>query len=158
MCSFAAHANQTAQIAILDEPRQYATSEPWRDLGRPFDASSVCSENRSKTAATIAEALGPNVRAIAVHSYLKPGWPDLSVVADYVHRILAGLPEAGHLARSVIWSEVVFPEIVGSVEFANGPSSRIEFGNGYAHVEDESGCQWWARYLGGDRSKWIVRK
>jgi hypothetical protein len=43
-----------------------------------------------------------------------------------------------------------------SVEVADG-QRPLQIANGYAHVRDGSGCEWWARYLDPDRSKWVVR-
>lgn len=77
---------------------------------------------------------------------------------EYIHRIIAGQPEGRELLRHSNWAERRLVEIEGAVEFASGRQSRIEFANGYAHVEDDSGCEWWSRYLGPDRSKWIVRE
>ena len=48
-------------------------------------------------------------------------------------------------------------EIFASVEFANGRRRPLQLANGYAHAQDASGCEWWGRYLGPDRSKWVVR-
>ena len=146
----------TDQIAIIDAPREYALSELSRDLGRSFGAPTPCSARRP--GATILEILGPNARAILVHRYDRPAWPDMAVVTEYLRRILAGLPEGGHLSSGVYWAEGRGVEISGSIEFRNGQRSQIEFANGYAHVEDESRCQWWGRYLGADRSRWIVRQ
>ena len=61
-------------------------------------------------------------------------------------------------SSSICWAEGKSVEILASVEFKSGQRTRIEFANGYAHFEDESGCEWWARYLGPDRSRWIVRE
>lgn len=144
----------TDQIAIIDAPREYPSSELSRDLGRSFESTTSCVVTRP--GATIHEILGPNARAILVHHYKKPAWPDMAVVTEYLHRILAGLPEGGGLSNHVHWAELKLVEISGSIEFRDGRRSRIEFANGYAHVEDESGCQWWGRYLGEDRSRWIV--
>jgi hypothetical protein len=147
---------QSKQIAIIDVSGESSASEPRRDIGRSFDQSSACSNRRP--ASTIREILGANVEAIAVHHYDKPTWPNMMVVTEYLHRVMDAHPEGGGLQSEVYWAEGRFAEIVASVEFTNGRKSRLEFANGYTHVEDGSGCQWWGRYLGPDRSKWIVRR
>ena len=111
-----------------------------------------------RPATTIREILGADVEAIRVHHYDKPTWPNMTVVTEYLHRIVDAHPEGDEMEDGCYWAEGRSVEIMGSVVFTNGQTSRIEFANGYAHVEDGSGCQWWARYLGGDRSKWIVRR
>ena len=146
----------TNQFAILNAPREYAASELSRQLGRSFETPGVCLERRS--GATILQILGPNARAISIHHYNKAAWPDMAVVTEYLHRILGALPEGEQPSSGVYWAEGKSVEILGTVEFTNGMETRIEFANGYAHFEDEFGCQWWARYLGPDRSRWIVRK
>lgn len=93
-----------------------------------------------------------------VHRYDEAAWSSITVVTRYTHRIIAGPPETRELLRNVHWAEMKLVETEGTVEFAIGRKSRIEFANGYAHVEDDSGCEWWGRYLGPDRSKWIVRE
>jgi hypothetical protein len=148
-------ASQTDQIAIIDVSGESAASGR-RDLGQPFDRSRPCPERRP--ARTIREILGADAKAILVHRYDKPAWPSMTVVTDYINRVLAGRPEGGELQAGVYWAEGRAVEIMGSVEFRSGQKSRIEFANGYAHVEDDSGCEWWGRYLGGDRSQWIVRR
>lgn len=143
-------------IEINDVSRDYAASEQRRNIGRPFDESTRCSGNRSATA--IRELMGADAKAIHVHRYDKAAWSSIAVVTEYIHRIFAGQPENRELLRHSYWAEGRLVEIEGAVEFATGRKSRIEFANGYAHVEDDSGCEWWGRYLGPDRSKWIVRE
>jgi hypothetical protein len=143
------------RIAINDVSRDYAASERRRDIGRPFDESTHCSETRSAT--TIRGLLGADAKAIHVDRYDKAAWSSIAVVTEYIHRIMAGQPEGSELLRNPYWAEGRLVEIEGAVEFASGRKSRIEFANGYAHVEDDSGCEWWGRYLGPDRSKWTVR-
>jgi len=75
----------------------------------------------------------------------------------YLQRIIAAQPEGRELLPYVYWAEGRRVEIEGVAEFAGGRRSRVEFANGYAHVQDESGCEWWGRYLGPDHSSWIVR-
>jgi hypothetical protein len=60
------------------------------------------------------------------------------------------------LSPHVYWAEFRQGEILASVEFAGGQRWPLELANGYAHVQDGSGCEWWARYLGPDRSRWVV--
>ena len=149
-------AGQIDRIEIIDVSRDYAASERRRDIGRPFDESKRCSGKRSAT--TIRELLGADLKAIHVDRYDKAAWSRITAVTDYIHRVLAGQPETRELLRNIHWAEGRLVEIEGSVEFASGRKSRIEFANGYAHVEDDAGCEWWGRYLGPDRSKWIVRE
>ena len=156
VCREPSRASQTDQIVIIDVSGESAAPERRRDLGQPFDRSRPCSERRP--ARTIREILGADAKAILVHRYDKPAWPSMTVVTEYIYRMLAGRPEGGELKAGVYWAEGRAVEIVGSVEFSSGQKSRIEFANGYAHVEDDSGCEWWGRYLGGDRSQWIVRR
>jgi hypothetical protein len=148
--------SQNKQVAIIDVSGESSASEPRRDIGRSFDQSGPCSQRRP--ASTIREILGANVETIAVHHYDKPTWPNMLVVMEYLHRVMDAQPEGGELQAQVYWAEGRLPEIFASVEFTNGRKSRIEFANGYAHIEDGSGCQWWGRYLGPDCSKWIVRR
>jgi hypothetical protein len=142
-------------IAIIDATRD-ASSELSRDLGRSFEEATPCSTRRS--GATILEILGSDATAILVHRYAKPPWPDMAVVKEYLRRILAAVPEGARLSSGPYWAEGRRAEISGSTEFRSGQRRRIEFANGYAHIEDQSGCQWWGRYLGPDRSHWIVRE
>ena len=146
----------TDQFPVIDAPREYGVSELSRDIGRSFETPTPCVVRSS--GATIRQILGPNARAISVHHYKKPAWPDMSVVRKYLHRILDGFPEGERASSGVYWAEGRRVEILASVEFGSGQRTRMEFANGYAHFEDESGCEWWARYLGPDRSRWIVRE
>jgi hypothetical protein len=145
----------TNRIEIVDVSRDYEVSAERRDIGRPFDESRRCSEKKVVT--RISELLGADVTAIHLQRYDKAAWSNRAVVTDYIHRIIAGQPETGELSPSVNWAEGRRVEIEAMVQFRSGRTSRIEFANGYAHVEDDSGCEWWGRYLGPDRSKWIVR-
>jgi hypothetical protein len=128
-----------------------------RDVGRPFEPTARCSGVRSQ-GATIAAILGPETKAFLVSQYDKAQWPDLDIVKDYLGRVLVAMPEGGTPSPHVIWAERVAVEISIAIEFRDGQRRRMEFGDGYAHFEDEAGCEWWARYLGGDRSKWTVRR
>ena len=152
----ASRTRQSKQIAVIDVSGESVASERRRDIGRSFDGSQPCSERSPAT--TIRGILGADVEAIRVHHYDKPTWPNITVVTEYLQRIMDAHPEGDELQGMCYWAEGRLVEIVGSVAFTNGRTSRIEFANGYAHVEDGSGCQWWARYLGGNRSKWIVRR
>lgn len=146
---------QVSRIEVVDASRDYSASEERRNIGRPFDPSRRCSEKRS--VGKIGELLGADAKAIHVQRYDKTAWSNIDVVTTYIRRIIAAEPETGELSPFSNWAEWTPVEIEGTVEFRSGRTSRIEFANGYAHVADASGCEWWARYLGGDRSKWIVR-
>ena len=139
-------ADQINRLEVIDVSRDYALSERRRDIGRPFDESTRCSGKRSAT--TIRELLGADAKTIHVHRYDKAAWSSIAIVTEYIHRIIAGPPETRELLRNVHWAEMKLVEIEGTVEFASGRKSRIEFANGYAHIEDDSGCEWWGRYLG----------
>jgi len=71
-------------------------------------------------------------------------------------RLLAAVPEGGAPSPGVYRAEMREGEIIASVEFADGRRAPFHLGNGYAHGQDSAGCEWWGRYLGPDRSKWIV--
>ena len=38
-----------------------------------------------------------------------------------------------------------------------GQPRPLRGANGYVHVQDTAGCEWWARDLGPDPSQWVVR-
>ena len=137
-------------IEILDEP---SASEKI-DLGRPF-GTPVCASGRSGK--TLLEALLPDARRILIHHYDRRDWRDLATVTGYVRRLLGAEPEGGMLSAGVYWAESRPAEILASVEFSTGQRRPLRLANGYAHVQDVSGCEWWGRYLGPDRSKWVVR-
>ena len=152
----ASQKGSTDRIAVIDAPRRYAEAELSRSLGREFEAPRTCSERGPGT--TVLEILGPDAKVIRIHHYDKKVWRNIAVVREFIRRVLIGRPEGGTPQSSVYWAEFMPVEVSGSVEFRSGQKRRIEFANGYAHFEDEAGCQWWARYLGGDRSTWVVRK
>ena len=152
----AAQSSGSAHIAIVDAPGTGVATALRRDLGRPFEPPRPCEIRQP--GGTVREVLGPSVRAILVHNYDRPAWRNMTVVGDYIRRVLDARPEAGDLQPNVYWAEGSRAEVVGSSEFSSGRLSRIEFANGYAHVEDAAGCQWWGRYLGGDRDAWVVRE
>jgi len=89
--------------------------------------------------------------------YDRRDWRDLATVTGYVRRLLGAEPEGGMLSRGVYWAESRPVEILASVEFSTGQRRPLQLANGYAHVQDGSGCEWWGRYLGPDRSQWVVR-
>jgi hypothetical protein len=140
-------------IEIIADLRPDTPAEVRRDLGRPFKATS-CSA--TKPGQTILEALGQDAIRIRIHRYDNE-WRDERVVKDYLQRVLNAVPEGGMLFSGVYWSEGRQPEIIASAEFSHGERRKMEFANGYAHVEDQRGCEWWGRYFGGDQSKWVVR-
>ena len=86
----------------------------------------------------------------------RSAWPDIEVVKGYIRRVLTAVPEGGAASPMPYWAEPVRTQIVASLEF-RGSSGLLELANGYAHLVDAAGCEWWARYLGEDRSRWIVR-
>ena len=138
-------------IEIVNDPQPFPSKESPRDLGRPFNSCSSAQPGR-----TILEVIGHDAKKILVHHYESAAWRDIGVVRDYIRRVFSAVPETGALMRSAVWSEMVRAEIISSIEFTNGQRRRLELANGYAHFEDFSGCEWWARYLGGDRTKWVV--
>jgi hypothetical protein len=151
----AAQKSSADRLAIVDATRKEVAAELTRDLGRPFEPQRRC-EVRQK-GATVREVLGGNAKAILVHRYDRPAWRNMTNVGDYIRRVLDARPE-GDLQPNVYWAEGARAEVAGAIEFITGQMGRIEFSNGYVHVEDSAGCQWWGRYLGGDRSGWVVRK
>jgi len=139
-------------IEIVNDPQPFVFGASPRDLGRPFNSCSP-----AQPARTILEVIGHDAKRVLVHHYESAAWRDIGVVRDYIRRVLSAVPETGALTRNVVWSETARVEISTSIEFTNGQRRRLELANGYAHFEDLSGCEWWARYLGGDRTKWVVR-
>ena len=139
-------------IEIVNDPQPFVFGASPRDLGRPFNSCSP-----GQPARTILEVIGHDAKKVLVHHYESAAWRDIGVVRDYIRRVFSAVPETGILMRSAVWSEMVRAEIISSIEFTNGQWRRLELANGYAHFEDFSGCEWWARYLGGDRTKWVVR-
>jgi hypothetical protein len=152
------------RIPVVYVPLVYAQSELYRDVSRPFERSKLCAGRTMESVTTdrrrpasIREILGGDATLIRVHYYEKPRWKNMALVTDYIDRILDAAPEAG-LIPGPMWSEGKVVEIIAEVEFASGKRSRFDLANGYVHIEDASGCAWYGRYLGGDRTKWTVRK
>ena len=141
-------------IEIVSAPKTYSAEELRRTLGRPFETTPCASPG--KAARTISEALGPDARRLLVHHY-EPAWHDIGIVRNYIRRLLDAVPETQQVIDHIHWAEGPTVEIIAFVEFQNGKRRPMEIGNGYAHFEDLGGCEWWARYLGGERSKWVVR-
>ena len=112
--------------------------------------------NGRASAAAFLAALGPDARRLLVHHY-EPAWHDIGIVRNYIRRLLDAVPETQQVIDHIHWAEGPPVEIIAFVEFQNGKRRPMEIGNGYAHFEDLGGCEWWARYLGGERSKWVVR-
>jgi hypothetical protein len=104
--------------------------------------------------ATIASGLGAELMPIVVDWYRKDDWRTFDTVKDYLERILVAPPEV--LDRIPWWANAPEVEIAASAEFKGGNKARMEFGNGYAHFQDRSGCEWWSRYLGA--SNWVIRR
>ena len=140
------------KIEIVNDPQPFVFGASPRDLGRPFNSCSP-----AQPARTILEVIGHDAKRVLVHHYESAAWRDIGLVRDYIRRVLSAVTETGALTRNVVWSETARVEISTSIEFTNGQRRRLELANGYAHFEDLSGCEWWARYLGGDRTKWVVR-
>jgi hypothetical protein len=133
----------SADIEILNDPRPSAPDRI--DLGRSFGPALCVSRQGGKM---ILEALIPEARRILIHRF------DSGRLA---WRLLSAEPEGGMLSAGVYWAELRPTEIFASVEFSNRQHRPLQLANGYAHFQDAGGCEWWARYLGPDRSKWVVR-
>jgi hypothetical protein len=144
----------SASVAIIDRPT--AERQPagiFAPLGT-YPTRRTCQpvETRSRS---MSEVLGPTLRTIIVEWYDQPRGIAFDAVKDYINRLLVASPENGP-QPGISWSNFVKLEILGVAEFEAGQPARIELGNGYARYEDASGCDWWARYLGPDSSKWTV--
>ena len=139
-------------INILNDPRLSAPDQV--DLGRHFGTAPCVSKQPGKT---ILAVLLPEAKQIVIHQFDSGEWGDLEGVKSYIRRLLTAEPEGGRLSARVHWAEMRPMEILASIEFANGQRRPLQVANGYAHFQDGSGCEWWARYLGPDRSKWVVR-
>ena len=142
----------SADIEILNDPRPSAPDRI--DLGRRFGPALCVSRQGGKT---ILEALIPEARRILIHRFDSGDWRDFEFVKGYIRRLLSAEPEGGMLSAGVYWAELRPTEIFASVEFSNRQHRPLQLANGYAHFQDAGGCEWWARYLGPDRSKWVVR-
>jgi hypothetical protein len=148
---------QLRPLGIVESTPTGQPVEMRRSLQPPFVQSNACPEDR-EAPPTVRDALGSRARRIVVHQYERQTWSAMTLVADYIERVVMGIPETGSLFRFQMFSEPVRPEIAGSVEFDDGSIRPIEFANGYVHAMGEDGCEWWGRYLGEDRSHWIVRR
>lgn len=140
-----------AAIEIVDDPR--AVTAERIDVGRRFGTTACPTKPAGKT---VLEALG-SARKILIHQFDAREWPSFESVRDYFVRLLSAVPEGDQLAPTVYWAESRLTEVFASVEFGRGQPRPLRVANGYAHVQDAAGCEWWARYLGPDQSKWIVR-
>jgi hypothetical protein len=138
-------------IDMLGDPRPSAPDKI--DLGRRFGTAPCVAKEPGRT---ILELL-PDAKRIVIHQFDSGEWGDLESVKGYLRRLLIAEPEGGRLSARVHWAEMRPMEILASIEFANGQRRPFQVANGYAHFQDGSGCEWWARYLGPDRSKWVVR-
>ena len=138
-------------IEILDDPRPVPAEKI--DLGRSFGTAPCASRPPGRT--VLGKVLADADR-ILVHQFDARRWRDLAAVKAYVGRLLSAEPEGGALSPGVYWAELRHGEILASVQFSNGQRGLLHLANGYAHVQDSSGCEWWARYLGPDRARWIV--
>jgi hypothetical protein len=147
----AAAAPAGAAIEIVDDPRA-VTSEP-TDVGRRFGAT-TCPNRPARQ--TVQEALG-DARKILIHQFDAREWSSFDTVRDYVRRLLGAIPEGDRLAPTLYWAESRLTEVFASVEFPRGQPRPLRVANGYVHAQDAAGCEWWARYLGADQSKWVVR-
>lgn len=147
---------QVSSFPVVAAPAIDSTAPLRPALDRPFTPAGKCPANRTQPT-TVREALGSNARRVVIDRYEQSAWPSMAVVIEYVQRILVGVPETGRLNPSPPFSESVRAEIAGSVEFQSGGARPIELGNGYVHLTSADGCEWWARYLGGDETKRIVR-
>ena len=140
-----------AAIEIVDDPR--AVTAERIDVGRRFGPTACPTKPAGKT---VLEALG-SARKILIHQFDAGEWPSFESVRDYLARLLSAVPEGDQLAPTVYWAESRLTEVFASVEFGRGQPRPLRVANGYAHVQDAAGCEWWARYLGPDQSRWIVR-
>jgi hypothetical protein len=142
------------QVQVSNDPRAYYGDELFQRVGKSF--SNTRCTTRKATVKTIHDILVPDLVAVRIHYYAS-AWHDFVPVRDYIQRLFDATPEGDKVSANIYWSEDSVAEIIASLEFKNGQRTKILLGNGYAHFVDASGCEWWARYLGGDKSKWIVR-
>jgi hypothetical protein len=141
---------QAGDLVILGDPRPDGAETS--DLGRRF-GTALCASGPPRT---VLDALGPDAERILIHRFDAGRWQDLEAARTYIARVLTAVPEGGRLSPGVYWAEARPPEILASVELSNGRRQAFHLANGYAHVQDSAGCEWWARYLGPDRAKWVV--
>jgi len=148
--------SQSSRIAITEalEP----DSTPARPAGRldsRFEPAVPCPVGRP-VGATVFDVLGRDVRSLVLAFYDRQTWGDAKSAGDYINRIFSAVPEGGAPQPTVYWAESPPILISGTLAFGTGPPRRVLIGKGYIHFEDDSGCQWWGRYLGPDKSKWVV--
>ena len=139
-----------AVIDIVDDPR--IVSSDRIDVGRRI-GTATCETTRPGQ--TILQAI-PDAQTILIHQF-DAQWPSFDVVKAYIRRLLSAVPEGGQLVPTVYWAEMRSAEIFGSIEFPPGQHRPLRVANGYAHLQDAAGCEWWGRYLGPDRNTWVVR-
>jgi len=138
-------------VEIVDDPR--AVTSERIDVGRRFGATACPARPAAKTVLAV---LG-GARRILIHQFEAREWSSFETVRDYVERLLNAVPEGDRLAPTVYWAESRLTEVFASVEFPRGQPRPLRVANGYVHAQDATGCEWWARYLGPDQRKWIVR-
>ena len=139
-----------AVLDIVDDPR--VVSSDRIDVGRRFETRSC---ETTRPGQTILEAI-PDARKILVHRF-DGEWPSFEVVKAYIQRLLGAMPEGDKLVPTVYWAEMRSAEIFGTIEFPQGLRRPFRAANGYAHLQDATGCEWWGRYLGPDQNNWVVR-
>ena len=135
-----------AALDIVDDPRVVASDRI--DVGRRFEAASC---ETTRPGRTILEAI-PDAEKILVHQF-DGEWPSFEVVKAYIRRLLSAVPEGGKLVPTVYWAEMRSAEIFGAIEFPQGKRRSFRAANGYAHLQDAAGCEWWGGYLGPDRAR-----
>jgi hypothetical protein len=146
---------ETVRISVMEALQGDGAAAPAVRLGNPFEPAVPCPA-RQRTGSTVFDILGRDVHSLVLARYDRHTWRDAKSAGDYINRIFGAVPEGGAPQTSVYWAESPAVLISGSLAFVQGPRRRVLIGSGYVHFEDESGCQWWARYLGPDKSKWVV--
>ena len=139
-------------IPIVDDP--LTSLSETIDIGRQFGTPPCVSR---KSGRTMIDVVRPDARRILVHRF-DGDWRELDAVVRYLRRLLIAVPEGGKLSPSANWAEVRPVEILASIEFADGQRRPLHLANGYAHFQDAAGCEWWARYLGPDKRRWVIRR
>ena len=148
--------SKTVRIAITQTlEAEGASARPPGRLDSPFVPAVPCPV-RPPSGATVFDVLGRDVRSLVLAFYDRQTWGDAKSAGDYINRIFSAVPEGGAPQPTVYWAESPPILISGTLAFVTGPPRRVLIGKGYIHFEDDSGCQWWGRYLGGDKSKWVV--
>ena len=100
------------------------------------------------------QVLGGPVTRVEIHQYPKT-WGSFSVVSEYVNRLMDAPPESGLLPMP-IWAESVTAEVFGTIEFVRGTRRPLQVAKGYLFFQDIEGRNWFARYLGGEKDRWVV--